>query len=174
VAFPKLDNEALIQRLRERYSSWFYELRPHIPVVQPFTPLTIDEVQRATDYFGQVRRRLHAFAVSFNKCVAVGDSLLLPVQEGQEQLARLRHDLLGGEPLALAGMASPEPALWLGQVRDPAERSAAIADANRIGRTLGVVDSLALVRGAPDGSTRLVLGMPFGVGRVDLFDRFPA
>jgi hypothetical protein len=174
VAFPKLDNEAQLQRVRERFGSWSYDLRPYVSIVLPFTPLNIDELQRVTDHIGSVRRRVHPFAVSFHECSAVGDALLLWVMEGREQLAALRTAVHGSEPLTLQGTGEYEPALWLGRVRDVAELAAATADTNRIGRTIGVVDSLSLIRGTSDDATRLVLTMPFGVGRVDYHDRFPA
>jgi hypothetical protein len=174
VAFPKLDNEAQIQRLRERFGSWAYDLRPYVTVVLPFTPLDIDELQRVTDHIGAARRRMHPFAVSFHECSAVGDAVLLWAAEGREQLAELRNAVHGSEPLTIQGTGEYHPALWLGRVRDAAELASAVAEVNRIGRTLGIVDSLSLVRGTPDDATRLVLAMPFGVGRVDYHDRLPA
>ena len=174
VAFPKLDNEAQIQRLRESLDTWSYQMRPFVPLVEPFVPMTMDELQHVTDHVGLVRRRLHAFAVASFKCVERGDVLLLPIEQGKDDVVELHNTIHGGEALTIAGTGEYEPALWLGRVTDAAQRATALAEASRIGRTLGVIDSLALTRTTPDGETKLVLVMPFGIGRVDLYDRFPA
>lgn len=174
VAFPKLDNEAQIQRLRERFNSWSYQVRPFVPLVEPFVPMTMDELQHVTDHVGRVRRRLHAFAVASFRCAERGDVLVLPIEQGRDRVLELHSTIHGGEPLTIAGTGEYEPALWLGRVTDAAQRASAVAETNRIGRTLGVVDSLALTRTTGDGETKLVLVMPFGIGRVDLYDRFPA
>lgn len=174
VAFPKLDNEAQIQRLRERFGSWSYDLRPYVPIVPQFTPLDIDELQRVTDQIGAARRRLHTFAASFLECSAVGDTLLLWAAEGRSQFADLKKAIHGGEPMTIAGTEELQPALWLGRVRDPVELAAATAEVNRFGRTLGIVDSVSLVRGTTDDAMRPALTMPFGIGRVDYHERFPA
>ena len=174
VAFPKLDNEAQIQRLRESFDTWSYQMRPFVPLVEPFVPMTMDELQHVTDHVGLVRRRLHAFAVASFRCVERGDVLLLPIEQGRDKVVELHNTIHGGEALTIAGTGEYEPALWLGRVTDAAQRATALVEANRIGRTLGVIDSLALTRTTPDGETKLVLVMPFGIGRVDLYDRFPA
>lgn len=174
VAFPKLDNEAQLQRLRESFETWSYELRPFVPLVQPFVPLTMDELQHVTDHVGRVRRRLHAFAIASFRCVERGDVLLLPIEQGRDKVVELHNTIHGGEPLTIAGTARYDPALWLGRVADADQRARAVVETSRIGRTLGVVDSLALTRTTPGGETRLLLVMPFGIGRVDLYDRFPA
>ena len=70
--------------------------------------------------------------------------------------------------------AGYEPRLVVGSVSDPEERARALAEANRIGRTLGIIDAVALVRINPDGGLKLVANYPFGIGRVDYFDRFRA
>jgi len=53
-------------------------------------------------------------------------------------------------------------------------RAWAVAEANRLGRSLGVVDAVTLLRIEPDEEHRLVATFPFGIGRVDYCDRFTA
>jgi hypothetical protein len=175
VAFPKLDSEAQIQDLRDHFSTWYYRVRPYIPVVLPFTPAVLDEIQNVSEHVGRVRRTLHPIAVSFTRCVERGDALFFELEQGRDELVELHRVLLGAEPLSLLqGTPVYEPLIWLGRVPEPRQRAYAIADANRIGRSLGVIDSLAMLRIEPDEEHRLIATFPFGIGRVDFYDRFPA
>jgi hypothetical protein len=174
VAFPKLDNEALIQRLRDGYPSWDYALRPYIPLVSPVVPATLDELQGFTECIGRIRRGVHAFAITLYHAVERGDGLMLAVAQGRDELKSLHNEIHGGEPLAIAETGEYTPDLWLGRIPDSAERARALAEVNGLGKTVGVVDSLTMLRYLTDGEPALVLTMPFGVGRVDYHDRFPA
>jgi hypothetical protein len=173
VAFPKLDNEAQLQRLREKFDSWRYHLRPFIPVVLPFVPINLDEIQSATEHVGRVRRAEHSFAVIFHRCVERGENLLLEMDQGADRMRQLHRAVHGGQPLVLDGLPDYQPDLVLGRVADARQRRLALAEVNRLGKTIGVVDSLALLRTDPNEDTKLVLVLPFGIGRVDYYDRFP-
>ena len=172
VAFPKLDSETQIQDLREQFPTWYYRVRPYIPVVLPFTPVTLDEIQNVSEHVGRVRRNLHPLAISFTRCVERGESLFFEIDEGREELIQLHSAMVGAEPLSLlTDTPVYEPQVWLGRVTDARQRPWAIAEANRLGRSLGVVDAITLLRIEPDEEHRLVATFPFGIGRVDYYDR---
>ena len=175
VAFPKLDSETQIQDMREQFSTWYYRVRPYIPVVLPFTPATLDEIQNVSEHVGRVRRSLHPLAISFTRCVERGESLFFELDQGREEFIQLHNAMIGAEPLSLLGDRPVyEPQVWLGRVTDSRQRAYAIAEANRMGRTLGVVDAVTLLRIEPDEEHKLVATFPFGIGRVDFYDRFTA
>ena len=175
VAFPKLDSEAQIQDLREQFPTWYYRVRPYIPVVLPFTPVTLDEIQNVSEHVGRIRRNFHPLAISFSRCIERGESLFFAVEEGRDELIQLHRDMTGSEPLSLLSDAPVyEPQVWLGRVTDTRQRAYALAEANRIGRSLGVIDAVTLLRVEPDEEHRLVATFPFGIGRVDYYDRFPS
>ncbi len=172
VAFPKLDSEAQIQELREQFPTWYYRVRPYVPVVLPFTPVTLDEIQNVSDHVGRVRRNLHPLAVSFSQCVERGEALFYVIEEGRDELIQLHTAMTGSEPLSLLdGAPAYEPQVWLGRVTDARQRAYALAEANRIGRSLGIVDAVTLLRIEPDEEHKLVAMFPFGIGRVDYYDR---
>lgn len=172
VAFPKLDSETQIQDLREQFPTWHYRVRPYIAVVLPFTPVTLDEIQNVSEHVGRVRRNLHPLAVSFTHCVERGDSLFFEIEDGREELIQLHTEMTGAHPLSLLDDTPIyEPRVWLGRVVDARQRAYALAEANRIGRSLGVVDAVTLLRIEPDEEHRLVATFPFGIGRVDYYDR---
>lgn len=174
VVLPKLDNEEDIQRLRAKYDPWYRQISPYIPVVLPFTPATLEEVQHVGDYIGDARRRLHPLAVSLHECRESGDRLYFAVETGREELLELHRSLQGGDAGLLVLDAGYEPRLVVGRVSDPLERAAAREEASRIGRTLGVIDAVVMVRIDPDGVLKLVANYPFGVGRVDYFEKLGA
>jgi hypothetical protein len=175
VAFPKLDSDAQIQELRDQFSSWYYRMRPYIPIVLPFTPATLDEIQSVSDHVARVRRTLHPVAISFDHCVERGDALFFELEEGREAMLELHKAILGAEPLSLL-RESPawEPLLWLGHVPEARSRSYAIHEANRMGRSVGIVDAVSLLRIEHDGEHKLSATYPFGIGRVDFVGPFPA
>ncbi len=174
VVLPKLDSEEEIQRIREEYDPWYYQISPYIPMVEPFTPATLGEMENVSDYISLARRGFHPFAVSFRACVEADDRLLLPLENGREELIVLRRNLVGpGTAEAMAG-AEYEPRLVIGRVPDPLRRSEALVEVARIGRILGVVDSVSLIEVAPNREMKLVANFPFGIGRVDYFDRLRA
>jgi hypothetical protein len=173
VAFPKLDSEAQVQDLREQFPAWHYRVRPYVPVVLPFTPVTLDEMQNISEHVGRVRRNLHPLAISFARCIERGDSLFFVIEDGRDELVQLHREMVGSEPLSLlAETPAYEPQLWLGRVTDARQRVYALAEANRLGRSLGIVDAITLLRIEPDEEHRLVANFPFGIGRVDYYDRF--
>jgi len=175
VAFPKLDSETQIQDLREQFPTWYYRVRPYVPVVLPFTPVTLDEIQNVSEHVGRVRRSLHPIAVSFAHCVERGESLFFEMDQGREEFIQLHSAMIGAEPLSLLGdVPVYEPQVWLGRVTDARQRAWAVAEANRMGRSLGVVDAVTLLRIEPDEEHHLVANFPFGIGRVDYYDRFTA
>jgi len=171
-AFPKLDQEKELQRLREKYNAWLDANQPHIIVIQPFTPATLDEIQSTTEFISQARRRLHPLALSFRQCVEQGSYLVLNVEEGRDELLNLHRDIMGSEPLSLIKEGSSyQPVLVIGRISDPIERGRALAEANRLGRTLGILDALTLVKVEPDSHWHLAARFPFGIGRVDFYER---
>lgn len=175
VAFPKLDSEAQIQDLREQFPTWYYRVRPYIPIVLPFIPATLDEIQNVSEHVGRVRRDLHSLAISFTHCIERGESLFFEIEEGRDELIQLHVAMTGAEPPSLLGGAQVyEPQIWLGRVTDARQRAYALAEANRIGRSLGIVDAVTLLRIEPDEEHKLVATFPFGIGRVDYYDRFTA
>jgi hypothetical protein len=175
VAFPKLDSETQIQDLREQFPTWYYRVRPYVPVVLPFTPATLDEIQNVSEHVGRVRRSLHPLAISFSRCIERGDSLFFEIEEGRDELVQLHRAMVGAQPLSLLdGAPEYEPQVWLGRVTDARQRTYALAEAKRIGRSLGVIDAISLLRIEPDEEHRLVATFPFGIGRVDYYDRFTA
>lgn len=88
VAFPKLDSETQIQDLREQFPTWYFRVRPYIPVVLPFTPVTLDEIQNVSEHVGRVRRSLHPMAVSFTHCIERGEALFFEIEQGREDLIK--------------------------------------------------------------------------------------
>ncbi|UCG42003.1 MAG: hypothetical protein JSU73_08940 [candidate division WOR-3 bacterium] len=174
VVLPKLDNEAEIQRLREKYDPGFYQIRPHIPIILPFTPATIDELQGISDYISVSRRKLHARAISFHECIESGDRLFFVVDQGKGDIMALHHALQGCEVTSLVSEGDYEPRLMLGRIPDPEQRGLALREAQTIGRTLGIVDSVSMLRISPHGELKLVANYPFGIGRVDHFHHLRA
>jgi hypothetical protein len=171
VVLPKLDNEEEIQSLREKYDPWFYQVRPYITIVPPFTPATLDELEAVAGFLSEARRRQPPVAVSFYRCVEVDDRLICPVGDGREGLVALHRHLLGAAPVSLlTGEREFEPALVIGRVPDPDRRLEALHEANRLGRTLGLIDAVSLIGIEPSGRLRLIASYPFGIGRVDYYD----
>lgn len=174
VAFPKLDNEAQIQRLRDGCATWEYSLRPYIPLVSPVVPATLDELQGFAEHIGRIRRNLHPFALTFYRAVERATSLLFVVERGRDNVLSLHREVYGGEPLVIQGTGEYDPDLRLGRISDPTRRRQALTDLNQLGKTVGIIDALALLRSGPDDALHLALTLPFGVGRVDYHERFPA
>jgi hypothetical protein len=173
VAFPKLDNEAELRRLRDRFPSWSSAAEPHIPIVLPFTPLDLDEIQHVADYVSNARRRLHPLAVTLHKSVVIGERLYYKVESGWGELVNLHAQIVGSEPMPLLQSGTYEPRLTLGRITSDSERAAAAEAVDRLLRTLGVVDALTIVTVGPHDAIDRVAGYPFGIGRVDFFRPFP-
>jgi 2'-5' RNA ligase superfamily len=172
VAFPKLDNEAQFQRLREKFDPWPYRVRPYIPVVLPFTPADLDEIQNVSDHVSTARRTLHPLAITLHECVERGEYLCFSIEQGRDHVVELHRRILGSEPLPLLhDTTTYEPLLWLCQVSDPARRTVALAEANGVGRSLGIIDALSIIRLGPSEDLKIVAVFPFGIGRVDFYER---
>lgn len=172
VAFPKLDNEAQLARLREKYDPWPYRVRPYIPIVLPFSPANLDEIQNVSDHVSSARRQLHPLAIIAERCVSRGEYLCYEIEQGRDGVIAIHDRVVGGDPLPLLHDAgSFEPLVWVCRVPDPAQRPAALADAARNDRSVGIVDALSLIRIDPDEDLKLVAVFPFGIGRVDFYER---
>jgi len=174
VALPKLDNQDQFQELRERYDPLFYQIRPHIALVPPFTPATLGELESVGEYISQARRHMHPVAISFHEYLEEEDRILCPVDKGKEELQQLHRNLHGSEVLSLVDREGYEPRLVVSRIPEPARRKLAIAEIRRLGRTLGIIDALSLIGIEQGGDLKLVASYPFGVGRVDYFDEFLA
>lgn len=171
VVQPKLDNQEEIQLLREKYDPWFYQVQPYITIVPGFTPATLDQLESVTSYLSQTRRHQPPIAVKCYKCIERDDRLVFPVEEGREGLLALHEALLGAAPASLLADEAPfDPGLVIGRVPDPDQRIEALHEANRLGRTIGLIDAFSLIAVEQSGQFRLVAGYPFGIGRVDYFD----
>jgi len=166
---PKLDNQEQVLALREKYDPLFYQIRPYIPLLEPFTPATLGELENISEYISQARRHLAPIALDFHKYVEADDRILCPVDRGRHDLVKLRLALHGCEALSLVD-GGYEPRLVVARVPDPAQRAEALSEANRLGRSLGLVDALTLVVIEANSDIRLLASFPFGVGRVDYYD----
>ncbi len=173
VAFPKLDNESELRRLCDRFPTWVLAAEPYIPVVLPFTPLDLAEIQQVADYVSNARRRLHPIAVTFHNSLVIGDRLYYKVDAGWNELIALHAGIVGSEPMPMLQSGQYEPRLALGRITDPAERTAAAEAVNALLRTLGLVDTLTIIAVGPDEAIERVAGYPFGIARVDFFRPFP-
>ncbi|MFO7638499.1 MAG: hypothetical protein R6X14_04225 [bacterium] len=174
VVLPKLDNQEEIQLLREKYDPWFYQVQPYITIVPSFAPATLDQFESVTGYLSQTRKRLEPVVVHCYRCVERGDRLVCPVESGREELLTLHDSLLGCAPAGLTAVGGEfEPGLVVGRVPDPDRRIEALQEANRLRRTIGLIDAVSLIGIEPSGQLRLVAGYPFGIGRVDYFDLSP-
>jgi hypothetical protein len=172
VAFPTLDTELELSRLRDRFDTHLSQTQPHIPLVPPFSPANLDELLGVTEYVGQARRSLHPLSASFRGCVERGELIVFTCLEGSAELQQLHSDLLGSRPVSfLKNDVEFEPRLVAGHISDPALRRQVMLEAGRIGRILALVDALSLVRAGPDAAWRPVAKFPFGIGRVDYYEK---
>jgi hypothetical protein len=146
---------------------------PYIPVILPFTPLDLEEIQHVADFVSNSRRRLRPLAVTFHHCTVIGDRLYYKLERGWDELVGLHAQILGSEPMPLLQHGTYEPRLALGRVVDETERADAADAVDRLLRTLGLVDTLTIVTVGPDESVDRVAGYPFGIARVDFFRPFP-
>lgn len=94
------------------------------------------------------------------------------IEKGRKELLDLRRNLQGCDTFSLVEDIESEPRLVVGRVPDSERRSQALIEANRIGRTLGIVDSFYLIGIEPSDELKLFASYPFGIGRVDYYDRF--
>lgn len=166
---PKLDNQEQLLALREKYDPLFYQVRPHIPLLEPFTPATLGELENVGAFISQVRRRIAPVAVDFHRYVEAGDRLVCPVDRGRDELVELHRTLHGCEVLSLLNSGF-EPQLVVARIPDPTRRAEARQEAGKLGRSLGLVDALVLVVIEAGGDLRMLASYPFGIGRVDYYD----
>ncbi len=171
IATPKLEREFDFLQLRERYASAILQLDPHIRITNPLIPAGLDEVRAVIEFISQTRKKLHPLAIAAENWQEVGDLIIAPIVKGTPELLSIRQTLQGSEPVPLL-KTIPDPALSLILLRVPDDhkRALAVAEANRIGKTLGVIDSLTLIRTLPDGSWQRLARFPFGIGSVDLYE----
>lgn len=173
VVLPKLDAEAELLRLRDRYGGKPDAIAPYVPLSGVFTPSGLSEAASVNEYVSQARRRLHPIAVSFNSCFEQGDRLLLKLEQGADDLAALQRGIVGPEPTSFVASGKPPHLdLVLGQFADTQARAQVAAEVNRMGRILGVIDALVLLRIGPEDDWHLTAQFPFGIGRVDYYERF--
>jgi len=170
---PKLDTEAELMRLRDRFGGRPVNIPPYVQLSGVFTPSGLSEAVSVNEFISQARRKLHAIAASFQSCVEQADFLLLAVEQGAEELGGLQRSVVGPEPTSfLSGENLPRLDLVLGRFSDPMARAQMATEVTRIGRILGVIDALVLLRVGPDDDWHLTAQYPFGIGRVDYFERF--
>lgn len=171
VAIPKLEREIDLLQLRERYAPSTRQLEPHIRITSPWVPAELGEIMAVIEFISRIRRGIHPLAISAENWQEIGELILAPVINGAAELLKIRQTLIGSEPLPLINPESESaPSLILLRVPDRQQRALAVAEANRIGRTLGVIDSLTLVQIFSDGAWQRLARFPFGIGRVDFYD----
>lgn len=172
IAFPKLSREPEILELREKFAPEISQIEPHIPIVSPWTPAELGEVLSAIDSISRTRRKLSPIAIAGEVWHRQDELLLLAITEGAEALVQLSRNITGVEPLPLLP-ETKEPKVNLIVCRIPKGKDweTVLKEARKIGRTLGVIDGLMLIRHLPDRSYQQVAKFPFGVGRVDFYER---
>lgn len=171
-AYPRLDVESELQSLSERIESDSVQLKPYIPLIVPLTPITIDDLLSATEFVSQARRSLKPLACVFRNSVERGNLIVVGCAEGGENLAELRRSIIGSQPISYLKEAETfEPILVIGRAADPVLRLRITLEANRLGRIVALVDALTLVRLAARDHWQPVARFPFGIGRVDYYER---
>lgn len=172
VAFPKLEMADALFRLRERFAADALQPDPYIPIVPAWVPAELGEVVESVNSISATRGKLHPLAIACEGWHRRGDILAGWVTQGREELLELIKSVSGGRSLALI---QDEPLtdvyLIVCRIADAEVWGAVLAEAERIGKTLGLVDSLVLLRTLPDGMWQRVATFPFGVGRVDFYER---
>jgi hypothetical protein len=172
IATPKLEREAELLQLREHYAPSVIQLEPHTRITGSWVPVELGEVMAVIEFISKLRKNLHPLAITVENWQEAGELVIGQITQGREELLAIRQSITGTEPLPLLKTETDSlPALILLRIPDARERTLAVADANRIGRTLGVIDSLILIRTLPDRSWHRVARFPFGVGRVDFYER---
>ncbi len=172
VLFPKLELSTEFQQLRERFAPNIDQPEPYIQLVLPWVPADLGEILSVIDFISHTRRNLHPLAITVEKWQRAGETIIGEITRGQEAILALRRSLTGVEPSPL--LLSEEELkshLILFRVADPNALDPALTEANRMGKTLGVIDSLYLIRTLPDGMGQRVARFPFGVGRVDYYEQ---
>lgn len=169
VSFPKLQQDKELLGLRERFLPNVLPLEPHIPVVPSWVPVEPGEMVSVVNTLSNTRRKLHPIAVACENWQRQGELLVAEVTEGQEAVRNLRKSISRVEPVQLI----QEEGVYLVVCRVPNEEKwgQILSEAERIGRSLGMVDSVVLLRILPDGSHQRVAHFPFGVGRVDFYEQ---
>ncbi|MCL6465410.1 MAG: hypothetical protein K6T77_01490 [candidate division WOR-3 bacterium] len=171
VSFPKLQQDKELLRLRERFAPGVFQLEPYIPVVLPWVPVELGDVVAVVNCLSETRRKLHPIAIVCDNWHRKGELLLGDVTEGQEAVLNLRKGITGVEPVPLIKDDDKNVYLVVCQVPDEDKWGALLKEAQNVGRSLGVLDSVVLIRTMPDGSWQRVANFPFGVGRVDFYEQ---
>lgn len=171
-AYPRLDIESELQSLRERFESDTVRLKPYIPLVSPLTPATLDDLLSATEFVSQARRNLKPLACAFRNAVQSGNLVLVACAEGDQGILNLRQTIIGGQPVSyLRETGAFEPRLVIGWTTDPVLRTRIAEEANRLGRIVALIDALTIVRLISQDHWQPVARFPFGIGRVDYYER---
>jgi len=171
VVFPKLEREADFLQLRERFATQIAQPEPHILIVLPWVPAELGEVMAVIEFISQIRRNLHPLAIAAENWQESGEMLIGQITQGEEELLTLRKSIIGAETAPLDTDFGSALHLILFRVPERRARAKVVAEANRIGRTLAVIDALLLIRTLPDGLWHRVARFPFGVGRVDFYEQ---
>jgi hypothetical protein len=172
IAIPKLERESDFLQLRERYAPSVIQLDPHTRITSPWVPAELGEIMKVIEFISQARKKLHPLAITAENWQESGEFVIGPITQGGKELLAIRQSITGAEPLPLLKTeADSMPALILLRVPESSKRTLAVIEANRIGKTLGVIDSLILIRTMPDGTWQRVARFPFGIGRVDFYER---
>lgn len=172
VSFPKLQQDKELLRLRERFAPGIFQLEPHIPVVLPWVPVALGDVVTMVNCLSETRRKLHPIAIACENWHRQGELLLGDVTQGQEAVLELRKSITGVEPVSLIkDDESRDLYLVVCRVLEEDKWNFLLKEMQTVGRSLGVVDSVVLLRTLPDGSWQRVANFPFGVGRVDFYEQ---
>ncbi len=172
VAFPKLSQERELLLLRERFAPDVSQLEPYITIVSPWVPVELGEIFGVVESISQTRRKLHPLAISCEGWQRLGEILVGEVTQGADELLRLRQSITGTETASLINETTGSGVyLVVCRVINPGDWDTVLKEAGKIGRSLGVIDGVVLIRTLPDGTWQRVADFPFGVGRVDFYER---
>ncbi|MEO0070779.1 MAG: hypothetical protein ABIK39_01655 [candidate division WOR-3 bacterium] len=172
IAFPKLSKEKEILELREKFVPEISQIEPHIPIVSPWTPAELGEVLSVIDSISRTRKKLSPIAIAGEGWRRQDELLILEITEGAEALVQLSRNITGAEPLSLLPETKEEKVnLIVCRIPKGKDWGTVLKEAKKIGRTVGVIDSMMLIRHLPDRSYQRVAKFPFGVGRVDFYER---
>ncbi len=176
VAFPKLERETEFRRLRERFAPEVFQLDSYVPIFSSFLPGELGEINTIIEVISQTRQKLSPIAIVCENWEESGGVLIGSITQGQKELTELRQQILGTQPIPL--LEYPENKggeffVVLCRLSNPQTRNQALLEAQRIGRSLGVIDAVVLIRKPPEGQWQRVARFPFGFGRVDFYEPRP-
>ncbi|MEO0073051.1 MAG: hypothetical protein ABIK43_00120 [candidate division WOR-3 bacterium] len=171
-AYPRLDVEPELKSLRERFESDSVQLKPYIPLIVPLTPATLDDLLSATEFVSRARRNLKPLACAFRNAVERGNLIVVECIEGANNLIQLRQNITGSDPVSYIKDAEGfEPRLVIARATDPPLRLRIMLETNRLGRIVALIDALTLVRLISEERWQPVARFPFGIGRIDYYEK---